>query len=165
MYKAAFVYVNENVCLCTYVHTYRRSYTCVNSNTVGVNAILSISETSQLSDSVTLLCEMPCFSSDLQCVIFNLTANNMNIDVSITTGPVTGSVMSYSYPTQAITLNCLNSSTTYNYCVIATNITNMVEVGIPLCGNFTTEKTAVTKNGNNDSGTYVCKCIGMYVSR
>ena len=77
----------------------------------------------------------------------------------ITTGPVTGSVMSYSYPTQAITLNCLNSSTTYNYCVIATNITNMVEVGKPLCGSFTTDSkkasTAVTKNDNNDNGMYI----------
>ena len=121
-----------------------------------------------LSDSATLICELPCFSPDLQCVISNLTTNNMNIKVPITTGPVTGSVMSYSYPTQAITLNCLNSSTTYNYCVIATNITNMVEVGKPLCGSFTTDSdkasTAVTKN-DNDNGMYIAMYIGTYVGR
>ena len=80
----------------------------------------------------------------------------MNINVASTIGHVAGPVMSYSYPIQTITLNCLNNSTTYSYCAIATNITDMMQVGKPSCGSFTTEKATVIEIDNNDNGTYLC---------
>ena len=46
--------------------------------------------------------------------------------------------MTYCYPIQFVTLNCLNSGTTYNYCVVSTDGTNIVQVGEPVCGSFTT---------------------------
>ena len=54
------------------------------------------------------------------------------------TSDIIDSLMTYSYPTQTITLTGLNSGTTYNYCIVATDMTNMMEVGEPMCGNFTT---------------------------
>ena len=63
-----------------------------------------------------------------------------------TTSHVSRSVMTYSYPTQTVTLNCLNSGTTYNYCVIATNTTNMVQVGELVCGSFTTRRISSENN-------------------
>ena len=58
--------------------------------------------------------------------------------------------MTYSYPTQTITLSGLNSDTTYNYCIVVTNITNMMEVGEPVCGSFTTQMVITeTNEGNN----------------
>ena len=75
----------------------------------------------------------------------------MDVNAASTNGRVSSSVMPYSYPTQTVTLNCLNSSTTYNYCVIATNTTNMVQIGEPVCGSFTTRRIT----SENNEGTYV----------
>ena len=57
--------------------------------------------------------------------------------------------MTYSYPTQTITLSGLNSDTTYSYCIVAINITNMMEVGEPVCGSFTTQKIITKTNEGN----------------
>ena len=89
-------------------------------------------------NSATLICELPCFSPNLRCVVSQFTTNNMDVNVASGSGQVTGSLMAYSYPTHTITLSCLNSGTTYNYCVVATDATNMGQVGEPMCGNFTT---------------------------
>ena len=92
-------------------------------------------------DSTTLKCELACFSSGLECALYNITTNNTDIRSLImnTTSNITESMASYNYPTQLITLTKLTSGTTYNYCVVAINVTNMTEVGDPVCGNFTTE--------------------------
>ena len=128
---------------------------CVFNYHLGVNPILSIDDSGIADDSATLICGLSCFSSDLRCVVSHLATNDMDIDVTSVTGHVTGSIMDYSYPTQSITLNCLNSGTTYNYCVIATNTTNMVQVGEPVCGSFTTRRTS---SENNDG-----MCVVMYI--
>ena len=75
----------------------------------------------------------------------------MDVNVAIGNGQVTGSLMAYSYPTQTITLTCLNSGATYNYCVIATDATNVVQFGEPVCGSFT---TWIITSDNSD-GRYV----------
>ena len=62
----------------------------------------------------------------------------MDINATNDTSNITGSVESYSYPTQAMIISGLDSGTTYSYCVILYNITDMMEVGEPVCGNFTT---------------------------
>ena len=91
---------------------------------------------------------------------------------------ITGSLMTYSYPTQTITLSDLNSNTTYNYCIVATDITIMMEVGEPVCDSFTTQKIITETNEGNHilyigtlllqyayirtyvaSYTHVCTCI------
>ena len=89
----------------------------------------------------------------------------MDVNVASGSGQVTGSLMAYSYPIQTITLSCLNSGTTYNYCVVATDATNMVQVGEPVCGSFTTRIIA----GDDSYGmllysySYVANYICMYV--
>ena len=83
----------------------------------------------------------------------------MDVNVAIGNGQVTGSLMAYSYPTQTITLTCLNSGTTYNYCVIATDAFNVVQVGEPVCGSFT---TWIITSDNSD-GRHVAKFIQLYI--
>ena len=99
-----------------------------------------------MENSATLICELPCFSPRLKCVISHFITN---VNVANISSDITGSVMAYSYPTQTITLSGLNSGTTYNYCVIATNTTSMMEVGEPVCGNFTTRKIIDETNDGN----------------
>ena len=89
-------------------------------------------------NSATLICELSCFSPNLQCALSQFTINNMDVNVASGSSQVTGSLMAHSYPTQTILLIGLNNGTTYNYCVIATDVTNMVQVGEPMCSNFTT---------------------------
>ena len=93
-----------------------------------------------MKNSATLICELPCFSPSLQCVISRFITSYTDVDVTNSTSDIIGSVMAYSYPTQTITLSGLNSSTTYNYCVIAIDSTNMMMVGELVCGSFTTTK-------------------------
>ena len=131
---------------------------CEFNNHVGISPILSIDESDITEDSATLICELSCFSPDSQCVVSHLTTNNMGVNVVCSIGQVTGSVMAYSYPTQSITLNCLNSDTTYNYCVVVTNATDMGQVGEPLCGSFTTRIIA-TDNSDTCDGMYLAKCV------
>ena len=105
-----------------------------------------------MENSTTLICELPCFSPRLQCVISRFVTSCTDVDETDYTSDITGSVMTYSYPTQTITLSNLNSGTTYNYCVIATNTTNtinMMEVREPVCGNFTTQKVINETNDGN----------------
>ena len=72
---------------------------CIFNNHVGVNALLSIDESDITEDSATLICELSCFSPNLQCAVSQFTTNNMNVNVASGSGQVTGSVMAYSYPT------------------------------------------------------------------
>ena len=123
---------------------------CIFSNLVGVNALLSVDEDSITEDSATLICELSCFSPNLQCAVSQFTTNNMNVNVASGSGQVTGSVMAYSYPTQSVSVSCLTSGTTYNYCVIATNAANMVQVGEPVCGSFTT-RNIISDSSSSDS--------------
>ena len=122
---------------------------CIFNNHVGVNALLSVYEDSITEDSATLICELSCFSPNLQCAVSQFTTNNMNVNVASGSGQVTGTVMAYSYPTQSVSVSCLTSGTTYNYCVIATNATNMVQVGEPVCGSFTT-RNIISDSASSD---------------
>ena len=69
-----------------------------------------------------------------------------DVNVTYSTSYITGSLMAYSYPTQTITLSDLNNDTTYNYCIIATNTTNVMAVGKPVCSSFTTRKITSESN-------------------
>ena len=113
---------------CVFVHTY----------VLGVNGILSVDETEITENSAKLISELPCFSSNLQCVLSNFTMNSMDVNVTNNVSNITGSLMAYSYPTHTINITGLDSGTTYSYCIVATNMTNMMEVGESMCGNFTT---------------------------
>ena len=124
-------------------------YICVFNNHVGVNALLSIDEGNIMEDSATLIWELSCSSPNLQCAVSQFTTNNMNVNVASGSGQVTGSVMAYSYPTQSVSVSCITSGTTYNYCVIATNATNMVQVGEPVCGSFTT-RNIISDSASSD---------------
>ena len=126
--------------LCTYLHVYDLT------KYLGVNPISSIEETDITENSATLTCELPCFSPNVQCVLSQfISCTNVNVTI----GNITGSVESYSYPTQTISVSGLNSNTTYKYCVALTNTTNMIMVGGPVCGSFTTQK--IISEANDDS--------------
>ena len=113
--------------------------------------IFDVNEASVTENSVTLICQLPCFSPDLQCVLYD-----MDVNVTIDPGNIIGSVESYSYPTQAMIISGLNSSTTYNYCINLYNITDMMEVGESVCGSFNTQKMI---SETNDVG--IIKFYGM----
>jgi len=103
-----------------------------------VMAIQNVAITSSIS-TATLDCTLPCLSPNLQCSLFNITVNDvdvMNI-INVTNGTTVGSVSSYSYPTQSIMISNLISDTTYSYCVVVTTINdNTVVEG--MCDTFTT---------------------------
>ena len=64
---------------------------------LGINAILSVDDMDITENSATLICKLPCFSSNLQCVLSNFTLNSMDVNVtnSMRTGDITGSLMTY----------------------------------------------------------------------
>ena len=130
---------------------------------LGVNAILSVHETDIMEDSAILICELPCFSPSLQCVISHFITSCTDVNVANRISDITGSVMTYNYPTQTITLSGLNSSTSYNYCVIATNTTNMMIVGEPVCGSFTTATNIKFLRENNHNGMHIHSYISVYI--
>ncbi|XP_065910565.1 uncharacterized protein [Dysidea avara] len=117
------------------------------------NAILNVNVKNASHNLTIVKCELACFSSKLECVLYNITTNNIDVTSLImnTTGNITGPLTSYNYPTQQITLTNLTSGTTYNYCVVGINVTNMMEVGDPVCGNFTTKNLTSTFTGDDDS--------------
>ena len=123
---------------------------------IGVNTIISVDETDVMENSATLTCELPCFSPNLLCALSNFTLSSMDVNVTNSPGNITGSLMTYSYPTQIITLSGLNSGTTYNYCIVATDITNMMVVGEPVCGDFTTQKIIT-------EGNYILATLCMHI--
>ena len=108
---------------------------------IGVNAILSVDETNITENSCTLMSEVLCNSSNLQCVLSNITLNNVDVNVTNITDDIIDSLMNYGYPTHPITVTGLDSDTSYNYCIVAMDMTNMTEVGEPMCGDFTTIKS------------------------
>ena len=141
-----------HICILNIHTTNVFTYVCI-----GVNAILSVEVSNKTGDSAKLNSETPCLSPDLQCDIYNLTANNMSVTIQTTINNITESSMAYSYPSCTIPLTGLKSGTTYSYCLIAinvtiydaTNSTKMAQVGKPMCGNFTT--TSI-----HNKGKFIC---------
>ena len=115
---------------------------------LGVNPISSIVETNIAENSATLTCELPCFSPNVQCVLSQFISCT-DVNVTVDTGNITGSEESYSYPTQAMIISGLNSDTTYTYCVVLNDTVNLMKVGEPVCGSFTTQK--IISKTNDDS--------------
>ena len=96
-------------------------------------------ETNIAENSATLTCKLPCLSPNVQCVLSQFISCT-DVNVTVNTGNITGSVESYSYPIQAMIINGLNSDTTYTYCVVRDDTVNLMKVGEPVCGSFTTQK-------------------------
>ena len=149
----------------TYIRTvFIVSYLCIILIIpLGVNAILSVDEMDITENSATLTCELPCFSSNLQCVVSHFITSCADVNVTYGTNNITGSLMAYSYPTQTITVTGLNSDTTYNYCIVATDITNMMIFGEPVCDSFTTQK--ITTGANEGITTYCTQVLYCYSIR
>ena len=117
-------------------------------------------ETNIAENSATLTCELPCFSPNVQCVLSQFICCT-DVNVTVDTGNITGSEESYSYPTQAMIISGLNSDTTYTYCVVLNDTVNLMKVGEPVCGSFTTQKI-ISKT--NDDSKYVYKgIVHMYM--
>ena len=147
-------YVHTCICMC-YVFVCMYDQLCELINHLGVNSILSVNKSDITENSATLISKLPCSSPELLCVVSHLATNNVDInmdidvDVNVTTtaGYVSDPEVTYDYPAHIITVNRLNSSTTYDYCIMvvnSTNTTDMPPVGKPMCGNFTT--TITTKS-------------------
>ena len=120
-----------------------------------VQAIISVTVENVSTTSATLDCMLPCFSPNLQCNLSNIKTNGVDaMNINVTNGNIVGSVMSYSYPTQRITISNLIDNTTYNYCVVAIDMTNMMKVGETVCGSFITRPLPGTY-----VRTYVIKTI------
>ena len=115
----------------------------------GINAVLDECILNSSHNSTIVKCDLACFSPELECVLSNITTNNVDVTSLImnTTSNITGSLTRYNYPTQLITLTNLTSGTTYNYCVVAINVTNMMEVGDPVCGSFSTNAMVTATDG------------------
>ena len=128
-----------------------------------VDTLLEVYNENVSHNSVILNCELPCFSPGLECALFSVSINNTNVAPTIinSTSIVSGSDTSYNQPTQLITLTNLTSNATYNYCVVAVNTTNMMEivVGGPMCKNFTTmdDGGSAVKGMSFDRICYACK--------
>jgi len=106
--------------------------------TIGVNAIINIIEEDISEASATLVCTLACSSSTrLLCTIVNTTAPAPASSV--------GNYTPDNYSTQLLIFNELSSGTSYNYCIVAINTTDMMEVGHPVCGDFTTENESAIK--------------------
>ena len=104
---------------------------------VAVQAVISVTVETVSTTNVTLDCTLPCFSPNLQCNLSNITTDGVDaVNIIVTNSNIVGSVMSYSYPTQRTTISNLIDNTTYNYCVVAIDMTNMMKVGEPVCGSF-----------------------------
>ena len=130
---------------------------CVSFQLVAVQAIISVTE---VTVSNTLECTLPCFSPNLRCNLSNITTNGVDaVNIIVTNGNIVGSVMSYSYPTQRITISNLIDNTTYNYCVVAIDMTNMMKVGEPVCGSFVASPQPTT------TGTYVYTHVCTYLHK
>lgn len=101
--------------------------------------------------SVTLSCELPCFTPDLQCELNDLTKNGMSVNVPVNITNIADSFMSYDYPRQNISVIDLDKNTTYSYCVTAVNMNTNESIGNPFCSSFTTK----------DGCKYICTFICM----
>jgi len=130
---------------------------------IGTNALLDI-KIEEISHTLAVLkCELACFSPKLECVLYNITSKNTDVtSMVLITSDITGAVSSYNYPTQLIAFTNLTSGTTYNYCVVAVNMTDMMEVGDPECGNFSTKMTSAT-DGMNKLALITVYYIPLYV--
>ena len=142
------------ICTCIYCYVFVcvYNYYCELNNHSGVNSILSVDDSNVGESSAILISKLPCSSPGLRSVMLNLMNYNtdvkMDVDLDVnmtnTTGIVPDPELTYSYPTHVMTVKRLNSSTTYYYCIMAinstntTNTTDMLPVGLPVCGNFTT---------------------------
>ena len=102
---------------------------------VNVNAIISIVEEDITENAAIFVCILACFSTQFECNITNTTAPTSSV------GIISGSVTSYDYPTQALMFTELESDTTYEFCVVAINVTDMTEVGNLECRDFNTGGT------------------------
>ena len=150
--------MHTHVTFCKCVIWYTIIIVSVSFQLVAVQAV-SVTEETVSTTSVVLVCTLPCFSPYLRCNLSNITTNGVNaVNISIIKGSIVGSMMSYSYPTQRITIsNLMDNNTTYNYCVVAINMNNMTEVGEPVCDSF------IARAPSPPSPTPTATLIGTYV--
>ena len=109
---------------------------------------MGIENITSAQDNVTFICKLACFSTGLQCALYNTTAKTSNV------GNIIESDTDYNYPTQMITLTDLRSNT-IDYCVVAVNKTDKMRVGDLVCGNV----TIMNDIGGEIKGKYWCYYI------
>ena len=133
-----------------------------------INAILDVYIESVSCTLAILKCELPCFSPGLECALFNIAKNNTYAaSATVTTTSVVGargSDASCNHQAQLIMLTNLTSDTTYSYCVVAINTTDMMKVGDQVCGNFATDTTASTnKMEKGTDGRHIHKYVYAHI--
>ena len=116
-------------------------------------AIVDLKIENITQSSATFVCILGCSSTGLQCMLRTSFGRSVVNDITVPDDP------GYNYPTQLITLTNLRSGTTYNYCVIAVNVIDMMEVGDVICGTITTFHIVSPRSS---SGTYICSYSEFY---
>ena len=122
---------------------------------IELGPLLGVAQGEVLENSAELNCTLACFSPNIHCELSNIAINGVKCELTpnYTTSSILGLFNSYDYPTQKIMIYNLTSGTRYNYCVTGVSVSDedMVEVGQPICGSFT---TSTTRNAND--GMHIC---------
>ena len=125
----------------------------------GLAPVLGVTKGEVLDNSAELVCTLACFSPNIHCKLSNIAIDGVKCELTpnYNTSSISGSSSSYDYPTQNITIQDLTSATRYKYCVTGVNISDgeMVDIGEPMCGSFTTRSSTVKRN-DNDGMYSVC---------
>jgi len=132
---------------------------------LATNAVVGFKVVEVLETRVTIVCELPCFSKDIECSLsYVLLLNKSGIIMNPTfhISNITGNQYSYSYPSQNITITSLVSNKSYHFCVHANNLTTMKISGRPLCGTFTTKHDE--SDGDHKSQGNIVYHITVYPS-
>ena len=121
---------------------------------IEIGPLLGVAQGEMLKNSAELVCTLACFSPNIHCKLSTIAIDGIKCELTpnYITSSISGSSNSYDYPTQKIILYDLTSGNRYNYCVTGVSVSDdeIVDVGEPICGTFTTS----TARSEND-GMYI----------
>ena len=127
--------------------------------------MLGVTQGEVLKNSAELVCTLACFSPNTHCKLSKIAIDGIKCELTpnYTTSSISGSSSSYDYPTQKIIIYDLTSGTRYNYCVTGVSVSNdeIVDVGEPICGSFT---TSASRSENDGMCTHVCSYLKVVPS-
>ena len=121
---------------------------------IEIGPLLGVAQGEMLKNSAEFVCRLACFSPNVHCKLSTIAIDGIKCELTpnYTTSSISGSSNSYDYPTQKIIIYDLTSGNRYNYCVTGVSVSDdeIVDVGEPICGTFTTS----TARSEND-GMYI----------
>jgi len=133
--------------------------------TIGTNALVNFKVVEILETRATIVCELPCFSKDIECALSYVLWVNKSLTIMNPTfhiSNITGDQYTYSYPSQNVTITNLASNNLYHFCVHANNLTTMKISGHILCGTFATKHVQHHHDNDKSQGDVVCHFYQPY---